>query len=583
MTSPIYTIKRYADMVNATESLNKYMNKEISYEKLGEEVVKQLLILTDSEYGYIDEIRITEQGKEYLHCIGISDLSWDDETRDYYMKNKPVGFDFYNCNETTMYGLSLIENKKGNVFFAKDVETDNRRGGTPKYPKGHPPLHALMVLGVYINGKLIGQLAVANNPNGYSSDLGVFLTPYANICGMILQYYKTRLKEISNQRKLLESKQQIEQALQVKSKFLSNMSHEVRTPMNGILGMIQLLKDSELNKEQQEYITICNKNATGLLSILDDILLYSRTERGVLKPMLSIGNLANVLYDMINMYKFVAKDIDLIPLFDEKIFNDYTLDLGRFRQIMTNLLGNALKFTHKGHIILQAEHIKQISNDHLIKISIIDTGIGIKEEDMKKIFQPFTRLNVENDSKYEGTGLGLAICKELITTIFNGQIKCESEFKKGTKFSMEFTLTGIPSKENQLQVQAKIKSIIENTLQKLKIIIIDDNEMSLYLLRKLFSLYCYEVECISTPKDLIEKIRQKQYDLILTDYRMPLLNGLELAQELREKYNYKNKIVILSSIIDKSIVTANNGIIDDYIWKPIYKDELFGTILKIFN
>ncbi len=384
---------------------------------------------------------------------------------------------------------------------------------------------------------------------------------------------------------LEKAKAKAEEANRAKSLFLANMSHEIRTPMNGIIGMADILSKSQLDATQKEYLDIITKSGKTLLSLINNILDFSKIESGKMELETVPINIRSVIEEVadIHVVHATSKSIAILTYIDPEVPEYVGGDYVRLKQVITNLVNNAIKFTSEGEVVVNVSYVGIINGIHNIQFDVKDSGIGITEENQKKLFKSFSQVDASTTREFGGTGLGLAISQKLVA-LMGGELSLKSIPGSGSTFYFKAKFnTSVGVKSNKSFLSKK-------QLRGKHIVIVDDNETNRLIFKKYLEIW--EVK-VSEFKDAIEALSflKNEYnsdnliDLVLVDYHMPGMDGREFAQRIKKDERLSNlKLILLSSITDALSTSELKHIgFETGLNKPIKMNQLLNVTLKVFG
>lgn len=399
----------------------------------------------------------------------------------------------------------------------------------------------------------------------------------------ILIIAKDITKQKQTEQELIEAKNKAEAANEAKSQFLSTMSHEIRTPMNAVIGFTHLLLNNDPRPDQQEYLKVLRFSADNLLTLINDILDFSKIEAGKIEFEQVDFNLKNLISKISGPFRQEAleKNLKLKLLLDQDLPVNLIGDPVRLSQILTNLISNAVKFTKKGSIVISAD-VKEKSASHtIIDFRVTDSGIGIPEDKLDLIFESFTQAKSDTTREFGGSGLGLTIIKKLLK-LQGSEIYVESQAGKGSSFYFSLAFGNSSQQTDSLNQQPVFAA--PKNLKGTRILVAEDNQINVFVIRQFLEKWEIAFDVAENGLNALELVQKQDYDCILMDLQMPVLDGygatLAIRQLKGEKYQKVPIIALTASAMLDIKDRAYEVGMNDYLSKPFNPDDLYNRIVK---
>lgn len=537
--------------------------------KLFEQLLFDIATVSKSTHGFICKLAVVNS-KTTLEIFSVTPPTWENPLRE-----------LFNIGKTGEPYLKILEPYLRKTIDSRESIIENNISFMDGKQTG-----SLLVMPLLNKDKLIGITALCSPIKKYNIELMQLLIPVLQACVLLIEGFEMEQQRQETEKKLTLSlnelkliNEELENAKnhaimssRAKSSFLANMSHEIRTPLNGIMGMTELLLHTELNQRQQKFAETIYQSSEILLNLINDVLDISKIEAGELNLELVESNLLEIIKEIISLLlpKAQKKGIEMLIYFSPKLSPKYLFDPLRVRQVISNLLTNALKFTEQGYIKLIIKPIAKKNDKELIRCEVIDTGIGISEESQKRLFIKFSQADGSTTRKYGGTGLGLAICKKLIDKM-GGQIGIQSQEGKGSLFWFEIECPPVAA---TTQPSSEL-----DPLKDVPVLVVTSSDQSNQLLDNYLKEWNMNSTICRDINEAIEKMEHKELHQSLP--QVAIIDQSTDIQILKKLL--KHKMTILQVIDEHSPIEEIDGQVKEnleYITKPLYPDNLQKLLMN---
>lgn len=551
------TLQRQRALDATLAELSGRLLHPISLNEIAGHVLDAATRVTDSPLGFAATL---EQGGTRMSIKSLRGTQPD-------MLNSatPMTFDHFNglWGWVIAHGTPLLTNK---------VATDPRGKGTPP---GHLPIERFLCVPALSGSRVTGIIALTNADRDYTAEDQAAVERLATAFALAMQRKQF-------ERDVLTAKEIAETANRAKSEFLANMSHEIRTPLNGVLGMLQILKDNNLNAENQEYVEVGLRSGTGLLALLDDLLSLSVIEAGHLAIRERPFSLPELLQTVIQVFRPQAesKGIALRYTLDKTLPEILTGDPGRLRQILFNLIGNAVKFTPEGEVSLNVQAAGGPDSKKRIRILFVvqDTGIGIPASHLDKVWEVFTQVDGSTTRKHEGTGLGLHLVRRL-TQALGGTAGIESTPGSGTTVHVCLAFTPTEERSGDVLPAEASRSL------PLQVLIAEDDQVNRLTALRFLERLGHTADAVENGRQAVNALCERRYDVVLMDIQMPEMDGMEATRTIRSSKDVIDPNVPIVALTAHALEGDRERFLaagmTEHLSKPLHLHTLRETLQRI--
>jgi len=534
-------------MVDAIHSLQAAFILDTPAGELFKNMLDHLLLLTGSQFGFVGRVLRLPDGKPYLKTHAISDISWNEVTRNLFLKISTEGMEFRNLN--TLFGHTL---RTGEWVIANNPKTDKRSGGLPE---GHPPLDSFMGVPFYLGGVMVGMAGLANRPGGYNQAMAAQYQPLFSTCASLIDAYENKERRRQAEEGLVLAKIMAEKATAEKDKYISLIAHDLKSPFTSIIAFLKLLgkgKVSLLDPDNRPLFDSIIESSERATRMIDEVLALSRLGMGAVKMEPKFIDARAAAMSAISLLGHVARAKEISIANDVPSGSRIRVDPTLFSEVLTNLLSNAIKFTPRGGKV-----VFYIPGAQPTTVAVKDNGVGIEEKTVPLIFRHDVKTSADGTEGEKGTGLALPICREIMR-VHHGDLTVESVPGKGSVFYAR-----LPKSQPLVMV-------------------VDDERLARVGIRKMLERMDVEVAEAANASEAISRLVNRRPDLVCLDLRMPGGDGFKVIEAIKgSKDTMAIPVLVVTS--DKSLQAREKAIrlgADDFITKEQLDDELLLRVRK---
>lgn len=516
---------RQQDILAAMTDAHRRFLASDDIRQICNDLLNVLLTLTRSEFGFMGEVKTDETGAPWLKTHAITNIAWDAASREFYESRREDGFEFRNLE--TLFGRVLTS---AEPIISAQPSTDPRRGGLPS---GHPALHAFAGIPIRVRGEMVGMVGLANAPGGYDAAGLAFLEPFLATIGQLIQAWRSERARQAAEAALAAAKEEAERATEAQRRFVASASHDMRTPLNAVLGLTALALESATDADQVDLLQGALRNGGHLTRLLSSVLDLARIDSESFRVDIETVGISELLAATTDAARLLrsGRPVEVESEVTHRTPRAVLADGSRIRQILDNLLSNAVRFTERGRVTLVVDWHPTGSGDDLgeLILRVRDTGVGIPQQSLARIFDAFYRVPSTAESP-TGVGLGLSIVRRILDAV-GGSIEVASEPGQGSTFTVRLPAQAAPLAPEGESVDW---TPTDPATIRGRLLVVDDHADSLTVAARMLGAAGFQVDTARSGEVALQRLRQTAYEAAVFDIDMPEMDGLDLLRALRQ-------------------------------------------------